>query len=139
MKDLVQIRPEVFKDAADGYVIANIPRIRAEFNGRVQQLNTREMKLETLGVFPLAITSLPLLKQETEYNGKKLTINPLFARSQIPIYSDAEGKYAFIPPEGANICRYFFELWQLPEAETEPGPDEAVIAGFAILASYAGI
>lgn len=135
--ELVLLRPGVHRDSAGGYLIDDIAKIRAEFEGKIQQLNTREMKLDTLGVFPLAKTAQPLMTRTLNFEGKVLVINPLFAKSQIPIYGDQKSTYAYIPSEGANICRYFHDLWRL---DTNPDLDnDAVLAGFAILASYAGL
>ncbi len=135
--DLLPVRAAVHRDAAGGYLINDIARIRAEYDGKIQQLNTREMKLDTLGVFPLAKDALPLMSRKLHFDGKDLSIDPLFAKSQIPIYSDQKSTCAYIPSEGANICRYFHDLWRL---DTEPEQDsDAVLAGFAILASYAGL
>jgi hypothetical protein len=136
------VRSHVFEDAANGYFIADIPAIRAEFDGKIQQLHTREMKLDTLGVFPLAKTSLPLLEKIIVFEGRKLFVPALFAKSQIPIFAHAgngpEGsQYAYISAEGASICRYFFELWQQDDVETTEL--ETIVQGFAILASYAGL
>lgn len=135
--DLVQVRPGVHRDTAGGYLIDDIAKIRAEFEGKIQQLNTREMKLDTLGIFPLAQDALPLMSRTLQYNGKMLSINPLFVKSQIPIFGGTESACVYIPPEGANICRYFHDLWKL-DSESEQEND-AVFAGFSILASYAGI
>lgn len=135
--DLVPVRPAVHRDKAGGYLIDDIGKIRAEFDGKIQQLNTREMKLDTLGIFPLAKDALPLMSRSLKFEGKDLVINPLFARSQIPIYGDLKSTCAYIPAEGANICRYFHDLWRL---DSEPDQEsDAVLAGFAILASYAGL
>ncbi|MBL8034343.1 MAG: hypothetical protein JNJ69_11610, partial [Leptospiraceae bacterium] len=105
--DAVLLQNGVYRDASGGYLITNIATIRTEFEGKIQQLSTREMKLETLGVFPLAKDALPLLDKTLSYEGVTLTINPLFRKSQIPLYADAQSGYAYIPAEGANICRYF--------------------------------
>lgn len=135
--ELVPLRPGVHRDSAGGYLIDDIAKIRATFEGKIQQLNTREMKLDTLGVFPLAKDALPLMERTLNFEGKVLVINPLFAKSQIPIYGDQKSTCAYIPAEGANICRYFHDLWRL---DTNPDHDnDAVLAGFAILASYAGL
>ncbi len=136
---LQKIREGIFTAAGGAYLLSDIPALRAEFDGRIQRLNTREMKLDTLGIFPLPQTAVPLLKQTAEYDGKKLEISPILLKSQIPIYADASGKYGYIPAEGAHICRYFYELWAMPDEEVTENPHEIVIAGFTILASYAGI
>ena len=135
--NLVSVRPGVFRDSAGGYLIDDIVKIRREFDGKIQQINTREMKLDTLGVFPLASDAMHLMNRSLQFNGKDLIINPLFAKSQIPIYGDAASTYAYIPPEGTNICRYFHDLWRL-DADSALDAD-TVLAGFAILASYAGL
>ncbi len=135
--ELVELRPGVYRDGAGGYLITDIGKIRAEFEGKIQQLNTREMKLETLGVFPLGEDALPLMARSLPFEGKDLLINPLFAKSQIPIYADQKSTCAYIPPEGANICRYFHDLWRLDAGNAHD--NDEVLAGFAILASYAGL
>lgn len=134
-----RLRDGVLKDSAEGYFIEDIKTIKAEFEGKIQQINTREMKLETLGVFPLPTESLPLLKAGHTYAGIKLQVPPLFLQSQIPIYADTAGKYAYIPQAGANICRYFYELWRLSETEDNADGDDVLLGGFAVLLSYAGI
>jgi hypothetical protein len=136
---LSKIREGIFTAAGGAYLLSDIPALRAEFDGRIQRLNTREMKLDTLGIFPLPQNAIPLLKQTAEYDGKKLEISPIFLKSQIPIYADASGTYGYIPAEGAQICRYFYELWTTHEEETSADQHDIVIGGFTILASYAGI
>lgn len=135
--NLSLVGPDVYRDASGGYLIDDIGKIRAEFDGRIQQLNTREMKLDTLGIFPLAKDAIYLLTKSMKYGEKALVINPLFAKSQIPIYADVNSTCAYIPSEGANICRYFHDLWRLDTGNIQD--PEAVLAGFAILASYAGL
>lgn len=135
--ELKQIRAHLYEDSAHGYVITDIGTVKKQYEGQVQALQTQEMKLDTLGVFPLAKPSLPLLEKELSFGGTSLTVIPLFRKSQIPLFSDASGKQAYIPSEGANICRYIYDLWKLDE---EPVSDtDAVLGGFAILASYAGL
>lgn len=136
---LKKILPAVLQDAAGGYVIDDIHAVKTAFTGHLHQLNTQEMKLDTLGVFPLPNTSLPLLDQTITYKGKKLEITPLLKKSRIPVYGDGAANYAYIPPEGASICRYFYELWHTANEDTRVSDHEEVAAGFAILASYAGI
>lgn len=137
--DLTKIREGIFTAPGGAYFIANLGLLKAEFNGRIQQLHTREMKLDTLGIFPLPQNALPLLGADVRYEGNKLAVSPLFLKSQIPIYADAGGKYAYIPAEGANICRYFYELWLPPGDESGDDAHEIVLSGFMVLASYAGI
>jgi hypothetical protein len=132
---LKPISEHIFQDESEGWFLTNLAAIREKFDGKIQQLNTREMKLDTLGEFPLAKNSLPLLQRKLMHEGIELTVNEMFARSHIPIYSDKSGSLAYIPTEGANICRYFYDLWRFEDdIETDP-----VIAGFAVLASYAGL
>lgn len=134
---LRQIREGLYEDASHGYLITDTAAVRSQYEGQIQQLNTREMKLATLGVFPLAEVSLPLLSRTLAYDGVNLTVPELFKSSQIPVFAGAGGKIAYIPAEGANICRYFHDLWKLDEGETDEVT--AVISGFAVLASYAGL
>jgi len=139
---LSRVTDFVFKTPDGGYLIRDTRKVVSANDGRIQKLHTREMKLETLGIFPLPTAALPLLKESVTFEGEKLEVSPLFLRSQIPVF--ARGIFAYIPPEGANICRYFFDLWRLPEEIDETPEDVAdadaeVIQGFAILASYAGI
>lgn len=136
---LKNILPAVFQDTAGGYVIDDVNAVKTVFSGHLHQLNTQEMKLDTLGVFPLANASLPLLDQTMTYKGKKLEITPLLKKSRIPIYGGGAANCAYIPPEGASICRYFYELWHTANDENAVSDHEEVAAGFAILASYAGI
>ncbi|MFO1527474.1 MAG: hypothetical protein U1F16_16000 [Turneriella sp.] len=135
--EMKELQTGVFRDAAGGYLITDIATIRKNFDGRIQQLNTREMKLDTLGVFPLSKDALPLLEKKVSHAGNDLTIHPLLKNSRIPIYADSASVCAYIPAEGANICRYFHDLWRLDETNLQES--EAVLAGFALLASYAGI
>lgn len=137
--DLKKIREGIFNAPGNAYFICDLALLKTEYNGRIQQLNTREMKLDTLGVFPLPKAALPLLDTAVRYENHRLEISPLFVKSQIPIYSEPTGRYAYIPAEGANICRYFYELWLPTEEESNEDTHETVIAGFMILASYAGI
>lgn len=137
--ELVPVRPGVHRDSAGGYLIDDIGKIRTQFEGKIQQLNTREMKLDTLGIFPLANDALPLMERSLKFDGKDLVINALFVKSQIPIYGDSKSTCAYIPFEGANICRYFHDLWRLDAGPDQHDENDAVLAGFAILASYAGL
>ena len=127
----------MFKDSTEGYLITDLPAIRREFEGRIQQLQTREMKLETLGIFPLPKQALPLMTRKLNHAGLELVINPLFMRSQIPIFADEASTCAYIPAEGTHICRYFYDLWHTDSAGATPG--DPILEGFAVLASYAGI
>ena len=124
------------RDAASGYWIHNVAEARVAFDGAIQQLNTREMKLTSLGVFPLQSEAMPLLSETVSIEGKILTVPPIFKESQIPVFAAAAHNVAYISPAGASICRYFYELWRT--SDTEIDPDEQVLSGFAILASYAG-
>ncbi len=124
------------RDGAAGYLIHNIAEARVAFDGAIQQLNTREMKLTSLGVFPLQKEAMPLLAETVIIDGKKLTVPPIFKESQIPVFAAAELNIAYISPAGASICRYFYELWRTNDTEIDP--DQQVLSGFAILASYAG-
>ncbi len=125
------------RDAANGYVIHDITAARAAFDGSIQQINTREMKLTSLGVFPLQSDALHLLSEEVTYLGKKLIVPAIFKDSQIPIFAAPGSNTAYVSPAGANICRYFHELWRTEEVDVDA--DREVLSGFAILASYAGL
>jgi hypothetical protein len=125
------------RDTASGYFIHDVTKARAAFEGNIQQLNTREMKLTSLGVFPLQSDALHLLAEKVTYEGKTLEVPAIFRDSQIPIFAAPGSNVAYISPAGANICRYFHELWRTDDAEVEA--DREVLSGFAILASYAGL
>ncbi|AFM14588.1 hypothetical protein [Turneriella parva] len=125
------------RDASAGYVIHDIAAARTAFDGAIQQLNTREMKLDSLGVFPLQKDAQHLLDETVSLEGKMLKVPPIFRESHIPIFATAGQNIAYISPAGANICRYFHELWRMHETELDA--DQEVFSGFAILTSYAGL
>jgi hypothetical protein len=127
----------VFVDSSGGYLITNPAAVRRRFETTGRDSNTREIKLENLGVFPLSKDALPLLQKELTHNGVALSILPLLKKSQIPLFSSADAQIVYIPPAGCAICRYFHELWT---SETEPSEAvDPVLSGFAVLASYAGL
>lgn len=125
------------RDAANGYIIHDIAQARSAFEGNIQQLNTREMKLTSLGVFPLQSDAMHLLSESVFCEGKSLAVPTIFKDSQIPVFAAPGANIAYVPAAGANICRYFHELWRTDEAEIDA--DSEVLSGFAILASYAGL
>lgn len=125
------------RDSAAGYFINNIAQARSAFDGTIQQLNTREMKLTSLGVFPLQNESLHLLNETVTFDGKTLSVPSIFKESNIPVFAATGHNIAYISPAGASICRYFHELWRM--SETELDADQEVLSGFAVLASYAGL
>ncbi|MFZ5627501.1 MAG: hypothetical protein ACOY5B_00115 [Spirochaetota bacterium] len=127
----------VFVDSSGGYLITNPAAVRRRFEAAGRDSNTREIKLENLGVFPLAQDALPLLQKELLHNGKALTILPLLRKSQIPLFSSPDAQLVYIPAAGCAICRYFHELWT-SDGELTDSADH-VLSGFAVLASYAGL
>lgn len=135
--ELKSVRKHLYGDSMHGYAITDVAEIKKQYEGQVQALQTQEMKLDTLGIFPLAKSSIPLLERQLSFEGTLLRVVPLFRNSQIPLFSDESGKQAYIPPEGANICRYIYDLWKLDEIPVSD--TDAVLGGFAILASYAGL
>lgn len=134
---LKKIADYASRDATNGYLIHNVAATRSAFDGSIQQINTREMKLTSLGVFPLQSDAIHLLSEKVTYLGSELSVPPIFKDSHIPIFAAQGSNTAYIPPAGANICRYFNELWRTDEAEVDA--DHEVLSGFAILASYAGL
>jgi hypothetical protein len=134
---LKRVADHVYQDNSGGFFITDPDAIRQRFMGSGPGSGTREIKLQNLGVFPLAADQLPLLQRELEYEGSRLAIPALLKESQIPLFSSTDGQLVYIPPAACAICRYFHELWQT-------GTDDAagfvpVLSGFAVLASYAGI
>jgi hypothetical protein len=134
---LKKISDYASRDATNGYLIHDVAATRTAFNGSIQQINTREMKLTSLGVFPLQDDALHLLSENITYLGAKLSVPTIFRESNIPIFAAQGSNTAYISPAGANICRYFYELWRTDEGEIDA--DHEVLSGFAILASYAGL
>ncbi|MBV6494763.1 MAG: hypothetical protein LDLANPLL_02800 [Turneriella sp.] len=132
-----KVRDGIFRDDTGAYLITDVERVQAEHEGHIQQLHTREMKLDTLGVFPLAKEALPLLDEKPVLDGTPLVLAALLKKSQIPIFTDSSARMAYIPPAGASICRYFFDLWRRSEAQSEKDEDQ-VVGGFVVLMSYAG-
>ncbi|GAB4442470.1 MAG: hypothetical protein OHK0011_24870 [Turneriella sp.] len=135
-----QLKPatdHVFLDSSGGYLITNPAAVRRRFETTGRESNTREIKLENLGVFPLSRDALPILQKELVHDGVKLSILPLLKKSQIPLFSSADAQLVYIPPAGCAICRYFHELWT-NDAEQDKAVDP-VLSGFAVLASYAGL
>lgn len=131
---LQELATGVFQDKSNGYLLTNLSAVRQRYERQGEILTTKEIKLDNLGVFPLAKSSLPLLERELEFHGKILRVVPLLRQSQIPIFSSADAQIIYIPPEAAAICRYFHELWHSDHStETDP-----VLSGFAVIASYAG-
>jgi len=133
---LKPVTDHVYQDSSGGYLLTNPGAVRRRFEAGGRDSNTREIKLENLGVFPLAGDALPLLQKELQHDGKQLSILPLLKKSQIPLFSSADAQLVYIPPAACAICRYFHELWDSDSEETETA--DTVLSGFAILASYAG-
>lgn len=134
---LTERSQHVYQDTIGGYLITDTRAMRRNLNTPELDLHTREMRLDNLGIFPLAKNSLSLLERTLTWEDKKMHIEPLLKKSQIPIFTTEDHVAAYIPPEACAICRYFYELWtssEKPTSEVDP-----VLAGFAILASYAGI
>lgn len=127
----------VYADSSGGYLITNPSAVRRRFEASGRETNTREIKLENLGVFPLASDALPLLQKELRHDGTVLSILPLLRKSQIPLFSSADAQLVYIPAAGCAICRYFHELWS-SEGEIADSADP-VLSGFAVIASYAGL
>jgi len=134
---LTAVREFIFADALGGYLITNPRAIKQQYATADRSVSTREIKLGNLGLFPLADASLALLDKTLQFENKKLSIEPLLQKSQIPIYASADRDIVYIPPEGSAICRYFHELWA--SAADDISDVDAVLSGFATLASYAGI
>lgn len=127
----------VFVDGSGGYLITNPAAVRQRFEPAGRDSNTREIKLENLGVFPLAKDALPLLQKQLQHDGRTLTVLPLLRKSQIPLFSSPDAAIVYVPAAACAICRYFHELWT---NDNEPGEQaEPVLSGFAVLASYAGL
>lgn len=136
---LNEIQDNIYQDKAGGLLIINPHAVKKQYEKMVQSLNTEEVQLANLGVFPLAKASLALLARTLTYDKKELTIEPLLQKSQIPLYSTKDRQIVYIPPEGLAICRYFHELWATEtNAESENEIDTA-LSGFTLLASFAGI
>lgn len=131
---LKEIGTGIFQDNSNGYLLTNPAAVRQQYENHGETLATQEIKLDNLGVFPLAKASLPLLNRELQFNGQILRVVPLLRQSQIPIFSSSDAQVIYIPPEGAAICRYFHELWRSDHAEEQ----DPVLSGFAVIASYAG-
>lgn len=127
----------VYQDSSGGYLITNPAAVRRRFEAAGRDSNTREVKLENLGVFPLAKDALPLLQKELRHAETTLTILPLLRKSQIPLFSSADAQLVYIPAAGCAICRYFHELWTSDSELSEAA--DPVLSGFAVLASYAGL
>ena len=134
---LKPVSDHVYQDSSGGYLLTNPGAVRRRFEAAGRDSSTREIKLENLGVFPLAGDALPLLQKELQHDGKQLSILPLLKKSQIPLFSSPDAQLVYIPPAGCAICRYFHELWTSDSDETET--TDTVLSGFAVLASYAGL
>jgi hypothetical protein len=135
--ELKPVTDDVFQDDSGGYFITNPAAVRRRFPADGYDSNTHEVKLENLGIFPLAKDALPLLQKVLMHDGITLTILPLLQKSQIPLFSSADGHLVYIPPAACAICRYFHELWNGNNEQTDAVVP--VLSGFSVLASYAGL
>jgi len=125
-------------DTSKGVLISEIAALKTRFEGKIQKLNTQEVKLDSLGSFPLPKEAKGLLEATVTQGGLTLAVPEILKKSQIPIFTDPDRKLAFISAEGKSICRYFFDLWRL-DSEEDLSENDEILAGFTILASYAGI
>lgn len=135
---LTEVEQGIYLDKAQGFLITNVAQLKERFEGKIQKLQTQEMKLESLGSFPLPKEALPLMTRVLRHEGIDLVVPEILRKSHIPIFADATKQVAYLSAEGKNICRYFFDLWRLTDDIADSENDE-ILAGFTILASYSGI
>lgn len=134
---LHEVSEHVFQDGSGGYLLTNPSAIKKMYENFLQVTNTQEVQLSNLGVFPLAKQSLQLLNQSLAYESQTLTIEPILQKSQIPLFASNDRRTVYIPAEGAAVCRYFHDLWAQESGEEDSL--KATLAGFAVIASFAGI
>ena len=102
--------PEIFGSSHEWYLTGK------SFNDFVQskKLNTREIHLKDLGLFPLAEDDENLLRKKLQdkNTGLELSVPDLLQKSHIPVfYSSTGSQSVYIPEPGLAVCRYFGQMW----------------------------
>ena len=135
-KSLRSIDKIVSENTDGGLLISDIAALKQRFQPDIQSnLQTKEIKLSDLGVFPLPDETKTLLRESLSFDGKVMHIPEILLRSQIPVFFDGKNA-AYIPAAVIGICRYFDEMWH---ETNEQEMLVSVLRGFSLLAAFAGI